>query len=315
VIANSITLGEFAGSSGSWKMYDGAIQVSDALINADSTAGPKEQPRIVVGNQGTGQVVIHASRRGVAIQESEDTTGGSLYIRATEVGDGLFSGWGAVRLTGPIVQNGKVIADGFGSQHFLDMSSARSVRNTIDNPADGDNGWYARNGGSLLLPPIDITSDGVYTWGEDPADPVIDLVNSMRLNIRGVTTKGFASLTLLSADEATLPALPDGLDPLSLWLFQSTAEFTSLNLTLRYDELAARAAGLDEHDLGIWVFNEGWTPIINLTAGIDVDKNLLWGSAGRPTYIAIADVSGVPEPTGIGLLFAAGVLLRRRPRR
>ena len=52
----------------------------------------------------------------------------------------------------------------------------------IDNdPANGANGWFARNGGRLILPQVGVNAGtGTYTWGESAADRTLDLVNSVR---------------------------------------------------------------------------------------------------------------------------------------
>jgi len=49
-----------------------------------------------------------------------------------------------------------------------------AVLDDIGNPTvGGTNGWFAQEGGTLPLTPLDVIGDGDYTWREDPADPVL----------------------------------------------------------------------------------------------------------------------------------------------
>ena len=53
-------------------------------------------------------------------------------------------GWGSVGTGGTLVNNGRVIADGFEHLRALDLSGFSRVVNTIDNPPGGNNGWFVQ---------------------------------------------------------------------------------------------------------------------------------------------------------------------------
>src|SRR5207302_1621630 len=110
--------------------------------------------------------------------------------------------WGDVQLTGPLVNNGKVIADGFNTDRTLDLSHFSNVRNDIENPTEGGtHGWIAKRGGALRLPPVTVRKGtGTYTWGENADDDIIDLVNAVRFTARDAKYPGQVSIALLSAD-------------------------------------------------------------------------------------------------------------------
>jgi hypothetical protein len=299
-----------------------------------STVAPADKPALVVGNQGVGTFVLRSNQNGGAVQELPGTFGSSLHVRADKAGQGVVEGWGTVRLTGPIVQNGKVIADGLGQGRALDLTTASDVTNTIDNPVNGRNGWYARGGGTLVLPPIEVKdSPGTYTWGEEDRDATIDLVNSVRFTTRDVAMDGLVSISLLDPKSSTdAPPLPAGLRAAGLWKLFSTADFTGLDLLLRYDDAMARELRLSESDLGLWVFESGqWERLSGDSFGIDATRNLLWGTTeGRPYFFAALGEPGVagsttpmslpatitPEPGALLLVATgAGALLMRHRKR
>ena len=287
----------------------GAWASLDSLSN-DSPAAPAK-PIMVVGGGGSGTMLLRSNRAGAAIQEQPGADGAALLVRSNEDGEGTFRGWGTVRLTGPFVQNGRVIADGFGADRTLDFSAAAMVTNTIENPTDGGtNGWFAREGGQLVLPPIKITGEHTYTWGESRRDPVIDLVNSIRFRPHRLRGTGQISISLLDPASDTVPRLPGGLQALALWSLDSSAEFSSLDLLLRYDDSLASSLRMPEQELGLWVYEEGWRPILGKSSGIDQQANLIWGTAaGKPSYFAAAVI---PEPWLLPTVGLAGLLLRRR---
>src|SRR5207247_3319760 len=116
----------------------------------------------------------------------------SLVVRARDGGSGTLSGWGEVGLTGVFTNNGDVIADGFNHNRTLDLSQFTRVTSKIEHPDGGGNhGWIARDKGAIKLPPIHVhAGTDTYTWGENPDDPVIDLVNSVRLTVHNAEYPG-----------------------------------------------------------------------------------------------------------------------------
>jgi hypothetical protein len=298
---------------GQWVVNNGSVKV------ATSTAAPAPTS-VVVGGDGIGTFNIRSSSgaNSPTIAEQPGTTGTTVVVRSSTDGQGIFRGHGIVKLTGPLVENGKVIADGSGQSRSLDFSAVAAVTNTIENsPNGGNNGWFARQGGTLILPTIKITSQQPSTWGEDPSDPVIDLVNSVRITPHGMDSNGgSANIELHDPKGVDVPQLPDGIDVLSVWSLESSASFSSLDVTVRYDDVRAALSGMGERDLALWAFSNGaWSPIADASSGQDLANHLLSGTApGLTTWFAVGTV---PEPSvvGLGLLAAGGLLMRRRRRR
>jgi hypothetical protein len=261
------------------------------------------------------------------IAERPVGSGASFVVRAQSGSEGLVRGWGAPRLTGSFIQNGKVVADGFGAAHDLDLSTLKGVLNTIDNEPGGANGWYACRGGRLILPPLQIDRAGAYNWGESPDDKSPDLVNSVRFSFHDVEHRGTAQLTLLTPNDPAIPGLPNGEKFLGVWSFEGHGlKFDSADLWVRYDDALAHDMGLDPSTLKIWTFNESW----KLGGLIDLlpDQRLIGASATDFQYFAVAGsdhaiaapsaefINITPEPGSISLLLmGAGALLARRPRR
>lgn len=302
------SLGELASGSGFWSLDRGMIEVAQPGDNDAGLAGS-----FIVGREGLGAFLFRPSdETGTAITEKAGTRGASLLVRSDEGGDGIFRGWGQVKLTGPFVQNGRVIADGYGSSHALDFSAAAMVSNTIENSPDGGiNGWFARSGGSIVLPPLRITDSGTHTWGEDRNDPVLDLVNSLRIDARDVRTPGELRIALRDAESPDLPPLPWDLHALAAWSIDSTAELGSMDLVIRYDDVQAALLGWREGDLALWVYENGWHPIKDSSFGLDTRNHLIRGTTAQPSFVA---VSLIPEPAFLvmGALAAGSMLMRRR---
>jgi hypothetical protein len=305
---------------------------------------PTQAPRIVVGADGAGTILLNptGSTGSATIQEQPGTRGTSLFVRTSIQGNGTLRGRGKVQITGPLVQNGRVIADGGGSRVALDLSTASYVSNTIDNPPDGTNGWYAQNGGAIVLAPINVDGNRFYTWGEDAHDNVIDLVNSVRFRPKLTSgTSGTMDLSLLDPGNSDAPTLPEGLVAIGLWNISSSVNFSGLNLLVRYDDSLANELGISQHDLELFVYDDGWE---EATGGVDPNSKLIWGTARTPTYFAVGVLSdelaaiqpaaataaslsvpaaaitppaaALPEPSGIlaAVAIGAGTLLRRRRR-
>jgi RNA polymerase sigma factor (sigma-70 family) len=291
---------------GMWSLTGGRIEVADAA-RPDSSA-----PALVVGGKGWGTFVLRSELDSAAISE-QGGDAATIVVRADLNAQGVFRGYGQVGLSGQFIQNGMVIADGSGKTRVLDFATISSVTNSIENSADGGtNGFYARNGGRLVLPAIPVTAEGTFTWGEDPLDPVLDLVNSARLVPHNVTQPGMLRISLVDPQSTDVPNLPDGIEALSVWTLDSTAEFGSIDLMIRYDDVEAAMWGMTETDLTLWVYEGSWRPIQGQLTR-DLANHLLGGTATNPTFFAAAPI---PEPAAIALAaIAAGTLLRRRRRR
>ncbi|MDD4060079.1 MAG: hypothetical protein PHW08_05175, partial [Kiritimatiellae bacterium] len=177
----------------------------------------------------------------------------NLTIRQVADAKGLFRGWGEVELNHTLVNNGIVIADGYGTDRALNLTSFTTVSNMIENAASESHGWYAINGGRLTLPPLAVpTGSATRNWGESADDAAPDLVNSLRFAFTGVTTGGSLSASLEALDRNDIPAVPKGV--LSVWRIEAPASmaFAALDLTTRYDHEQAVAQGLDAVNFYRW---------------------------------------------------------------
>jgi RNA polymerase sigma factor (sigma-70 family) len=324
---------------------NGIVQLAggDLRVRSRDLDGRSLESAVVIGRAGAAVLQLGGDRDAFQLVERLPDSRVPLVVRATGDGDGVIHGWGKVTLTGPFVQNGRVIADGFGQSRLLDFSSMEFVANTIDNAPGAANGWFARDGGALRLPPLRVFGDGDYTWGESPTDPQLDLVNSLRLTLHNVTVGGSLLVTLRSGGEYAPRELPAS-SLLALWeLDGDDVRFGSADLTVRYDDIQLAMLGQDATQLSLYGFDGSWQRIDPARLAVDVEHSLLLASLDRP-YERLAlttttlDDSGdptvaqsvsrelatvgsadpvltiIPEPTGaaIVLLGSAGAMLRRR---
>ncbi|HMO26168.1 MAG TPA: PEP-CTERM sorting domain-containing protein, partial [Tepidisphaeraceae bacterium] len=335
---DSVTVGNAATGTG-------YVQSDGVGFNVRPSATDVFASAVIVGQNGTGVLQLNGSAASSTIDERLPDAGVPLVVRAAPGGHGVVHGWGKVSLTGPLVLNGKIIADGLGQPQSLDFTSAEAVVNTIDNAPDQSNGWYARGNAILRLPPLLVKGDGAYTFGENDTDPVLDLVNSARLNLKGVTTEGAMLMSLVAPDRFDLPRIDDTEDDvLSAWhLDRGEVRFAAADVSFRFDHVALALRGSDASDLMLWVFNDAqWTAIDPTLLRIDADLSLLSAPIdGMFSYIALTapgalptvdlpsrfkslesvglepagsvEITVVPEP-GAAMLIAglAGMLLTRR---
>ena len=247
----------------------------------------------------------------------------TFVVRGDPAGSGQVQGWGSVIGSGSsLVQNGQVIADGYGVDRALIFVGYPAVTNTIENPAaGGTNGWFACDGGRLILPKIPAArGTGTYTWGESPDDPTIDLVNSVRVTLRDARHADNIDVSLLDPGRGDVPALPGGHTFVGVWALDTGMTMPAgVDLTVRYDDGLAASLGLDESALKLWQYDAagggGWLRMDgDPTFARDTAQHLLSAhAAGSPTFFAVS----APEPgAAVPLLFgAAAALLRRRRRR
>jgi len=216
---------------------------------------------------------------------------GSMVVRYDTAATGTFQGKGTVGLTGNLINNGRIIADG----GTLDLSSFSAVANTVANTTD--NGWFARNAGQLVLPAISVTGSGLYTWGADPS-----LVNSVKLNLTGVSGPGSLTGSLLDPANALVPSTADLLglgQVVGLWDFNTTFGFSGLDATFNYDNVLADGK---ENSLELYEYEGGtWVEVPTI---LDTPDHLAYaGDLSSVGFFAAV----VPEPTTI-VLFIVGLL-------
>jgi len=228
-----------------------------------------------------------------------------------------FKGWGRVDLDGTLENNGKVIANGYGSDRDLVMTNFAAI--TQDDVhtnlalhgflfTDGTRpGWYAIDGGNLMLPPLtNLTAHSTVRWGDTIDDLVVnsnDLVNSAMLNFTNCTGGDIAGSIMATnrADDDVL--FPDTV--IGIWEFDGSA-FTfgggKVQLTFRYDDILRAAKGLTEADLKVWKFpgfgnNPYWEDV---TDSVDTDANLItatWqGSLSQ--FVVSTAAPGAEPPAG-----------------
>jgi RNA polymerase sigma factor (sigma-70 family) len=330
-ILNSVEIGQNASGVGTLSLSGGSFTLSasvDPSTLPDGTVAaspiPPPSPVLVVGESGSGTVVLNPSTP-TAIAQDSSVGSASLIIRSLTNGSGTLQGWGTVAVTGPLVQNGRVIADGFGQPHTLDLSSASFVSSTIPNSTSGGtNGWFAQNGGSLVLPAIKITGEQAYNWGDDQYVSSISLVNSVRFTPHELSGVGAISITLLDPKSSDVPQLP--VAATSLWQLDSSVDFSSIDLMARYDDAMAASMQIPEDQLKLWVYDGGWQMLDGSVLDLS-DKLISATFDGMPSYFATAPAESfqvpasftpsilVPEPMAMTLLsVCAGAIIFKRRR-
>jgi len=247
-------------------------------------------------------------------RSTDDLPPTSLRVRGDSAAGGTISGWGgAVGNGGILVNNGRIVADGGGQDRALIFSGYAAVQNTVDNPANGRNGWFAKDGGRLILPKLTVLpGTHTYTWGENEDDPTIDLVNSVRVTLEGAKAPGKLDISLLDKSRADVPALPTGHTFIGVWSFDAGAtRATGVDLTVRYDDGLAKSLGLNESVLKLWRYDgTQWVRINDSSFARDLGNHLLSGHAEELTFFAVS----APEPSALACLagIAGMALLRRR---
>ncbi len=204
--------------------------------------------------------------------------------------------------------NGQVIST--SAYSVRDYSSYDEIHNTIDNPRDGVNGWFARNGGRVILPKIAVAAGTkTYNWGEEANDATPDLINSVRFALHDQQAEGFVKIDLLATDNAAVPLLPAGHHFVGLWSFDDTGVAAGgIDLTVRYDSTRMLAEHLEETQAKLWYYDGQWQRVWDVQK--DLGNNLISGHMPDGSFFAVS----TPEPAGVLATLAVGaaILLRRR---
>ena len=250
--------------------------------------------------------------------------------------NGVLSGYGKIDRTGTLDIGGEVIAYGGGVDRTLDLTSFKTICNDLANPSqNGTAGWYAQARGRLILPLKPGVNPSTLIWGEDPTDPTLNLVNSVRLRLLASpssTADQPTSLSLLSTDRQDLPPLTglNGL-PIGLWKVDTDAgDLAETNVAVRYDSALVDSLGISESTLSLWTFGgDEWQAVDPNSFALDTTDHLISGTASDFNYFAVAIPSasangpmtanpgderalGIPEPAALGLFALAAALLPRR---
>lgn len=263
------------------------------------TGGTFEANRLSIGGRGHGEYHLNAG----TISASE------LIIRETINSFGKLRGHGYVNVGERFVQNGRVVADGKNQRRSLDLRHSPPVQNTIENKPDESNGWYAVDGGKLDLPPQHVSEDRTYTFGESANDPTLDLVNSVRLTARNVSTPGDASISLLtlSTNPDEFASLPAGWGVVGFWEFDRGAlDADAFDFTVRYNHVAADYLPGGDRLLTFLTYDGDWSALAFNLVDIDLKNRIIEGTlTGDFSHFAVAgplDLMSVfddhPRPRG-----------------
>ena len=252
-------------------------------------------------SESTGTYLLGDATATGTLREDSVGAGVDLTVRdsAATSASAEFRGWGNVLMTGQLRNNGRVVADGYGTNRGLNLANFTSIANDDSlgvTQADGTQaGWYAVNHGRLMLPDVVLTTgDQTHNWGEEPSDTTLDLVNSVRVALANVTGTGAVSIDLLAVDHGAVPSVALG-TLMSVWDFSidSTAGFDYADLVIRYDDMAAATLGISEADLGIFYYTgSGW---IDVTSGIDTTNQwLMSDSLSSFSLVAVGVSLAIP---------------------
>jgi len=262
VEAEGLDIGRGSTASGVYTLTGGTLKIVDGSDNY-----------VCVGREGGGTLNLGDPSSVGLLTDN----GGSIdvVVRKYSNGSGTVRGWSRLGdgtnnllLGGTLENNGRVIADGYGDDdHVLDMTNfgtgqnvSVAVDNTIENfdhpyneVGPAGNGWFAQDHGKLILPAIAVeTGSNAYNWGEAPSDIDIDLINSLRLTFRNVSTGGDLTISLLAPERAEVTAKSAGMDEdwtiVSAWKFDASPvpNFDTLDLALRYDHTHSAIQGADD---------------------------------------------------------------------
>lgn len=205
------------------------------------------------------------------LRQAPGSISSSIYIGYFESGRGTFRGWGLSELAGSIRNNGYVVADGYGNDRDLDFSRMGGLMaNTLENP--GANGWYARDHGRLLLPPVN-AGNPVY-WGDVTTQ---DLINSVKLELTGT---GSVTGALLSVDHTLVN--PGLYKPIGVWEFSGDSGVTDGKLTFLYDAARLASMGIEESRLCVWRHDgASWVKVTD-NDGLDEESNTIRTATVNP---------------------------------
>lgn len=224
-----------------------------------------------------------------------------------------------------LINNGQIVS--IGPDDLEDYRSYDAVTSTEENTS-GVNGYFARNGGAVCLPPIHIAAGtDVYNWGESPADAQIDMINSLQI-VATASTDSLIQIDLLAPVEEIAPGrylnvasagelgpeLPLSHRFIGLWRMETVGDLVSdLHMTVRYDDLLLGARGLDESAVKLWYFEaDHWHRVLGDSLKVDFDRKHISGDVPHDArFFAVS----TPEPASLSLLaITAGLLLRRSRR-
>jgi hypothetical protein len=306
-VVDNLSMGVTLDGKGMYQLNSGELLVKSGT--------PESPHRVTIASAGDGLFLLGNESRSGQIAETGDGVGSDLVIGRMRMGTGELRGWGAVKLSGALINNGRVVADGYGQDRTLDMSSFTLVRSDFAQRSDTPRGWYAKNGGKLELPAIAVSAGtATYTWGDNNDGAPIDMVNSARVTLSNASAQGAMQIALSATDRSDVPALPSAHTFIGVWDFSLIgAQVEGVDLLVRYDDTLARALGLDENVLKLWTNQDGmWIrhdydssfirDALNHTLSVHLDN-------ADFTHFAVS----APEPGTLAMIaMGLAVMTRRR---
>ena len=281
----------------------GVHNLSGGILNM---TGANSGAQLVYGRLGSGAVNIS---NGSSITEDVNAAV-PMALRWFEEGAGTLQGYGIVALTGWFVNNGKVIADGYGQEQALDLTSFSSINNNFSATGDTapndienttDNGWYAANGGKLILPAVTVSGgNSSVNWAERPSDLSIDLVNSIKVTFSNAA-EGNLDISLLASDRSEISG---NIWPIGVWDVNYTGSFDSAQITFRYDDAEAAGRGIQESELKVYKQSDGSFFWEEITGSVDtVNKHITTTPISSFSYFAVGTKPQYCGDTGTYYLY------------
>jgi RNA polymerase sigma factor (sigma-70 family) len=300
-----------------------------AAVSSGAAPAPVHQDSLYMLVQGQ-SYDLHAAALAL---NGKGSSGTSTREETIQVSSTTMSGHGAVPATESLDNSGVVMATSpAGKYETLDLSKVAAVTNSVDNPADGRNGWYASERSRLVLPALAVEpGTNSYSWGEDPRDATPDLVNSVRVTVNDAAAGGKVVMSLVAPDRPDAPLIPPDRKVIGLWqLDGDVVAVGGIDLLIRYDALKAYALGATDGHVGLMDFRNQWRSVADSTFVLRPAEHLVGGQVGDVRFFAVsvpADPSAVPpmamfpvyqvtpEPGCVTLVVVGASLLLCRRRR
>src|SRR5439155_20466737 len=163
-------------------MTDGgapSLHVSVDSLSPTQSFGPDSARAMAYVPAGVFQYVVQGHDHPITLGHSGNEPQGvsqSAFDGLSTIsrGSGVVKGYGKAHSAAELDQNGQMIADGHGQERTLDLSAVGVIKNSVDNPHSGHNGWFAQTKGKLVLPAVAF-NNGQATRCETSVDSPLDL--------------------------------------------------------------------------------------------------------------------------------------------
>ena len=256
--------------------WDDQSNSTNATLNIGATSSVTFNGAGNLGNQGNANIsMASGSVLGFNSLNLGNTTSRTSKIQGT----------GQLNVTGSLINNGRIVADG----GTLAVSAGSVDHNNVyGTMGDGTYaGWYAINGGKLTLPTVSITG-ATKNVGERSSLTSLDsnsLVNSVRLTAMTGNLNGTLAVSYL---DPTNPGTYAGLNsPVSVWNFEPAGGLSvnAATLAFRYDTL------LLPNTAGYGLFENagsGWVALTGSFGGSLFTTNAGVGTINSTSQFALA---------------------------